>query len=91
MRAGDEHVVLRTLKRYIDGEEKSSLTEALLIEKGRKTDFLVLLSSRENGIVVRIYPSVSVEKTDGVKRMLAEIARQLLGIFPNLKVGNISL
>jgi len=35
----DEHVILRTLKKYIDGEEKSSLTEALVIEKGRKNRF----------------------------------------------------
>jgi len=87
----DEHVILRTLKKYIDGEEKSILTEALVIEKGRKTVFLALLSSREDGIVVRIYPGVIVEKTDGVKRVLAEIARQLLDTFPNLKVGKTNL
>ncbi|MHA2315496.1 MAG: hypothetical protein ACXACF_09515 [Candidatus Hermodarchaeia archaeon] len=87
----DEHVILRTLKKYIDDEEKSILTEALVIEKGRKIGFLALLSSREDGFVVRIYPGSSVEKTDGVKRVLAEIARQLLDTFPNLKVGKTNL
>ncbi|MDH5266837.1 MAG: hypothetical protein OEW62_04070 [Candidatus Bathyarchaeota archaeon] len=87
----DEHVILRTLKKYIDWEEKSILTEALVIEKGRKTDFLALLGSREDALVVRIYPGSSVEKTDGVKRLLAEIARQLLDTFPNLKVGKTNL
>jgi len=61
------------------------------LRKAEKTGFLALLSSREDGIVVKIYPSLSVEKTDGVKRALAEIARQLLDIFPNLKVGKTNL
>ena len=87
----NEHSILRTLKKYIDDEEKSILTEALVIEKGKKTGFLALLSSRDDGIVVRIYPGSSVEKTDGVKRLLAEIAKNLLETFPNLKVGKTNL
>lgn len=87
----DEHSILRTLKKYIDVEEKSILTEALVIEKGRKIGFLALLSSREDGIVVRIYPGSNVEKTDGVKRLLAEIAKNLLDTFPNLSVGKTNL
>ncbi len=87
----DDHLILRTSRKYIDDEERSILTEALVIENGRKSSFLVLLSSREDGLVVRIYPGSSVEKTDGVKRILAEIARQLLDAFTNLKVGKTNL
>lgn len=87
----EENAILRTLKKYIDHEEKSILVEALAIERGRKASFLALLSSREDGLVVRIYPGSSVEKTDGVKKMLAEIAKQLLDTFPNLKVGKTNL
>ena len=87
----DEHSILRTLKKYIDFEENSILAEALVIEEGRKINFLALLGSREDGIVVRIYPGSSIEKTDGVKRILAEIAKQLLDTFPNLKVGKTNL
>jgi len=87
----DQDVILKTLKKYIDDEEKSILTEALVIEKSKKMAFLALLSSREDGFVVRIYPGSSVEKTDGVKRVLAEIAKQLLGTFPGLKVGKTNL
>ncbi len=89
--ARDEHSILRTLKKYIDFEETSILTEALVIEEGRKIDFLALLSSREDGVVVRIYPGSNVEKTDGVKRLLAEIAKNLLNIFPDLKMGKTNL
>ncbi|UCB61073.1 MAG: hypothetical protein JSW72_03190 [Candidatus Bathyarchaeota archaeon] len=87
----DEPAVLRTFKKYIDDEEKSILTEALVIENDKKLGFLVLLSSREDGFVVRIYPGSNVEKTDGVKRLLAEIAKQLLESFPDLKVGKTNL
>jgi hypothetical protein len=87
----DEHVILRTLKKYIDSESESVLTEALVIEKGRKLGFLVLLSSRDDGFVVRIYPGSHIEKTDGVKRVLAEIAKHLLDAFPSLKVGKTNL
>lgn len=83
--------ILRTLKKYIDTDGKSILIEALAIEKGRKTNFLALLTRREDGLVIRIYPYSSVEKTAGVKKLLAEIAKQLLETFPNLKVGKTNL
>jgi hypothetical protein len=50
-----------------------------------------LLSSRDDGFVVRIYPGSRVEKTDGVKRVLAEIASHLLDSFPSLKIGKTNL
>ena len=84
-------VILRTMKKYIDSEEESILVEALAIEKGRKTDFLALLNLREDGLVIRIHPYSKIEKTDAVKKTLAEIAKQLLEIFTNLKVGKTNL
>jgi len=87
----NDDVILRTLKNYIDNEESSILMEALVIEQGKRTGFLALLSSREDGLVVRIYPGSNVEKTDGVKRVLAEVAKQLMSIFPSLTVGKTNL
>lgn len=87
----NEDEILRTMKKYIDTEEKSILVEALTIEKGKKTNFLALLNSREDGLVIRIHPYSSVEKTDGVKKILAEIAKQLLETFTILKIGKTNL
>ena len=84
-------IILRTMKKYIDSKGESILVEALTIEKGRKTNFLALLNSREDGLVIRIHPYSNIEKTDGVKKALAEIAKQLLEIFTNLKVGKTNL
>jgi hypothetical protein len=84
-------LILKTSKTYIDREKKSILIESLAIEEKSKTDFLVMISEREDGIVVRIYPGSKVEKTDGVKRILAEIAKQLLDMFHELKVGKTNI
>jgi hypothetical protein len=86
-----EGVILKTSDTYIDREQNSILIESLAIEKGNKTNFFAMISGREDGIVVRIYPGSEVEKTDGVKTILAEIAKQLLDMFPELRVGKTNI
>ncbi len=87
----NEEIILRTLKKYIDPDGESILVESLTIEKGRQTNFLTLLDSREDGLVIRIHPYSKVEKTYGVKKILAEIAAQLLETFTFLEVGKTNL
>ncbi len=70
----DGETVLKTASMYIEREKGSILVDSLVIDGGRKTSFLALISGREDGVVVRIYPMLEVEKTDGVKRIPAEIA-----------------
>lgn len=82
---------MRTQKIFIDSEEQSILVEALAIEDGKKSIFLALLGKREDGLVIRIYPKLNIEKTDGVKKIIAEIAKQLIEKFPNLKIGKTNL
>jgi hypothetical protein len=50
-----------------------------------------MISGREDGFVVRLYPKIEVEKTEGVKRIIAELAKQLIVKFPELKVGETNL
>ncbi len=50
-----------------------------------------MISKRIDGIVVRIYPGIEIEKTEGVKRLLAKIAIQLLRKFPELTVSETNL
>lgn len=87
----NEKQILRAQKRYIDHEETSILVESLAIEGGKNTNFFVLVGLREDGLVIRIHPNSDVEKTDGVKMVLAEIANQLLQKFPELKIGKTNL
>lgn len=85
------NTILKTSKKYIDSDGKSCLVEALTIDQHSQTSFLALIGTRDDGLVVRIYPGSNVEKTEGVKRILVEIAKQLLNNFSNLKLGKTNL
>jgi len=83
--------ILKISDKFINQDETSILVESFAIEDKNKANFLVLLSKREDGLVVRLYPQVDVEKTDGVKKILAKIADNLIAVFPSLKVGKTNL
>jgi hypothetical protein len=87
----NQNEILRTKEVYIERNKKEVLINSLVIEKNKKAEFLALISGRDDGVVVRIYPQVEVEKTDGVKKVLAELAKQLLQTFPDLHVGETNL
>lgn len=83
--------ILRTIDMFLERNGKSVLVESLIVDSGLKTSFLAMISGRDDGVVVRLYPKVEVEKTDGVKQILAEISKQLMKAFPELKVGETNL
>jgi hypothetical protein len=83
--------ILKISDKFINKEGTSILVESLAIENNNKVSFLVLLSQREDGLVVRLYPQIAVEKTDGVKTILAKIADDIIEAFPSLRVGKTNL
>ena len=83
--------ILKTGSVYIDRKKSAILIDSLVIERGKKTSFFSTISGREDGVVVRIYPVLEVEKTNGVKKLIAEIAKQLMQIFPEFKLGPTNL
>jgi hypothetical protein len=83
--------ILKTSNAYIDREKKSILLEALTIEGESKKSFMILLGSRPDGFVVRLYPGTEVERTDMVKRLLAEQAKQIMEALPRLQIGETNL
>jgi hypothetical protein len=87
----NENGVLKTDNIYISRDKNSIIVESLAIEKGAKNSFLGMISHRDDGVVVRIYPGSEVEKTVGVKKILSEISRQFLELFPQLKIGETNL
>lgn len=84
-------MILKTSEVYIERNKNAVLVDSLVIEANKKTIFLAMISGRDDGVVVRLYPKVEVEKTDGVRKILAELAKQLLAAFPGLKVGETNL
>jgi len=87
----NERGILRTMDSYLESKKNSMLIESLSIQENRTISFLVMISSREDGVVIRLYPKSEVEKTDGVKRLLAELAKQFMGTFPDFKLGETNL
>ena len=88
-RAGS--TIMKTSGAYLERGGNAIVVEAAAIENGKGTNFLVPVSKRDDGLVVRLHPSLNVEKTDGVKRLLALLAKRIVSLSPGLAVGKTNL
>jgi hypothetical protein len=86
-----ENNILKTMDIFLERGKTALLIDSLSIEDSKKTIFFAMITGRDDGVVVRLYPKIEVEKTEGVKSILAELAKQLLATFPELKVGETNL
>ena len=87
----NQNSILKTTDVYLEREKNVILIDSLAIDADKKTVFLAMISGRDDGVVVRLYPKIDVEKTEGVKKILAELAKQLIAAFPELKIGETNL
>jgi hypothetical protein len=87
----NQNSILKTTDVYLEREKNVVLIDSLAIDADKKTVFLAMISGRNDGVVVRLYPKIDVEKTEGVKKILAELAKQLIATFPELKIGETNL
>jgi len=87
----NESTILRTTEVYLERGKNAILVDSLAIEANKKTIFLTMISGRDDGVVVRVYPKIEVEKTDGIKKILVELAKQLISTFPELRLGETNL
>lgn len=83
--------ILKTNEMYLERGKNSILIDSLAIEGKVKTSFLSMISGREDGVVIRLYPRIEVEKTNGVKQILAEIANNIKTKFPELRIEETNL
>jgi hypothetical protein len=87
----NESTILRTMEVYLERSKNALLVDSLAIENNKKTAFFVMMSGREDGFVIRLYPKIEVEKTEGVKKIISQLAKQLIMKFPELTVGETNL
>ena len=87
----NQNSILKTTDVYLEREKNVILIDSLAVDADKKTVFLTMISGRDDGVVVRLYPKVDVEKTEGVKKILSELAKQLIATFPELKIGETNL
>ena len=87
----NENSILKTMDVYLEREKNAILIDSLAIDADKKTVFLTMISGRNDGVVVRLYPKIDVVKTEGVKKILVELAKQVIATFPELTVGETNL
>ena len=83
--------ILKATDAYMDRGRRNIIVDSLAIEGGEKERFLMRIGLHGGGLVVRLFEVPEVERTEGVKRVLAETAKQLMETFPDLSVGETDL
>jgi hypothetical protein len=87
----NQNSILKTTDVYLEREKNVILIDSLAIDDDKKIVFLAMISGRGDGVVVRLYPKIDIEKTEGVKKVLVELAKQLITTFPELRIGETNL
>jgi hypothetical protein len=75
VRDGDE--VLRIVDVYLDRSAHIALVDCVVVEEGKAQTFFVQLARKGRQITVRLLPATDPDKTRGVKRVMALVARQI--------------
>ena len=83
--------IIKTTSFFISRDKNTILVDSLSIENKINYRFFTSINGRSDGIVIRIFPGSEIVKTHGVKKILVEIAKQILSIIPNLTIGKTNL
>ena len=83
--------VLKVQNAYLDPAATSLVLEAVVVEGYLRQNFFLLVRQEENGVLVRCHPFSAPQKTDGVKRLIALVARRCIELCPGGRVGNTNL
>lgn len=83
--------ILKVVDKYINASEQSALIESLAIENGVNQNFFVQLSQKKSSLTVRLLPRTDPEKTNGVKRIMANIAQQIKATDSVIEYGKTNL
>jgi hypothetical protein len=83
--------VTRAGEAFLSHDARSLLLEVTVVEGFLRQVFFLICTQRENGAMVRLLPRTSPEKTAGVKRSVAWVARWLQSATPSSSVGATNL
>jgi len=83
--------ILKAREAFINPGRRSVLVECTVVEEGRTLGFFAHLSQGEGAVTVRLLPATDPEKTEGVKRLLAVLARKVLEQDPSCRYGKTNL
>ena len=83
--------ILKVMDTYINAKAQSVLVESLAIENGVNQNFFVQISPKKSSLTVRLLPLTDPEKTNGVKTIMAMIAKQIKDSDANITYGKNNL
>jgi len=83
--------MLKVMYKFINSTEQTVLIEALAIENGKNQNFFEQLSQKKSSLTVRLLPLTDPEKTNGVKSIMALIAKQIKDSNANIVYGKNNL
>jgi len=83
--------VLKLMDAFLNQNETGMLIEAIAAEGGPPNRFFVQILQHDQKTTVKLYPGSDPEKTPGVKKLLAIIARQVLSHCPGTSYGSTNL
>jgi hypothetical protein len=73
----DGDLVARSVSAYLGNDSTAVLVECVVSEGFLRQIFLVHLLQKRHGVMVRLFPATSPEKTIGVRRCLEWIADEI--------------
>ena len=84
--------ILRLLDVFVNQAGRTALLDCVVIDPGTPAkSFFVQLSQKDRQITVRLLPVTDPEKTAGVKKLLATLARKLRAAIPGSRFGKTNL
>ncbi len=84
-------LVLKVLDSYLGHGERRLILESLVVEGYLHQGFFLLIRQDEGGVLIRCHPNSHVQKTDGVRRLIALVARKCIELCPGSRLGNTNL
>ncbi len=84
-------LVLKVAEAYLGEAGEKILLEVVVVEGHLRQNFFILIRAEADALVIRCHPAMHVQKTEGVKQMIALIARKTLAEIPGGSVGNTNL
>ena len=83
--------VLKLQNIFINPDSDTVLIEALAVEDGPPNRFFVQAGTRGGKTTVRIYPGTDPEKTPGIKKLMAMVAKDIKDHQPGVTYGATNL
>lgn len=70
-------MILRVQDIFISQKKTMLLLEAIVVEDGPPIGFLIQVGLKGNRTTVRLYPGTDPQKTTGVKKLIALVAKKI--------------